>query len=95
MAEERLQRIRAPEVLVYPDLSADNFPHVDEATAVNIARTPLFKIGKFKLEAFKILLENKKTQEQAINTLVAYLKNIDDISIVECTYNNNTNAWDR
>lgn len=40
-------------------------------------------------------MENKKTQKEAINTLLSYIKNIEQIHQIECTFNKDKKEWEK
>lgn len=52
-----------------------------------MARNILFRFPKFNLEGFKILIENKKTQKTATNTLIAFARNISNLTLTDFTFN--------
>ena len=53
----------------------------------------LVRIQKFRVEGIKVLLENKKTQKYTINTLISYIKNIQQVNLINCTYNKEKKEW--
>lgn len=46
-----------------------------------------FNNGKFKIESFKILLENLHTQKKTVTTIISHIRNLDKVKITECTNN--------
>jgi hypothetical protein len=52
-------------------------------------------IPQFPLQVYRILLENKRTQQAAVTTLISYLKNTDKINMISCSYDKERRVWEQ
>ena len=69
------------------------FDTINENASVEIAKSIFLKIHNYRNEVIRILLENKKTQKRMITTLIAAIKNIDNLELIECNYNSKEQKW--
>ena len=93
--EEMMERNKARKNLVYPDLPESLFPDISEEAAARISKTVLLRFQKSKVEGIKVLLENKKTQRHTINTLISYIHNISEVTLVNFSYSKEKKEWKR
>ena len=63
------------------------FNDLDEKAVIELAKSIFLNIPSYKSEAIKILLENKKTQKMMVTTLISTIKDIENLTLIECTYN--------
>ena len=79
--------------LVYPEISEKMFTDLDEKAVTELAKAIFLKLPNYRSEVIKILLENKKTQNKMVTTLIGIIKNIDTLELIECTFNAKENNW--